>query len=465
MNEIIDDLENLYKVSPVLRELFYEQLMFVLNPAKLKTALCSMRAGKTTAIAADFVADSLLYSESLMFYLGLTDVTIDKIFKPAIKPLLDKYAPDAKILSDEIHFKNGSIISMFGANHPEKVQSFHGLKLRKAAIDEAQSFRKKILTYLVEEVLINRLSDLDGILYLLGTPASHCSGLYYDYTTSGTIPTHTWTAFDNPFMANQWEKTLQATMERKKIDKSHPMIRRNFYAEWCADNESLIIRGFHVVPAPINIHNIRTVIGLDLGFDDEMVFAILGWFPNERKCYVLETIGLFEASVSEIAKMLLSLVSKYRPERVVFPVDTGGKTLMEEFKRKYNINGVVAEKKDKKTYLEILSDACINQDLVLCEKTTERLQQQFKKAVWNDDKTLEHEGCEVDHLDATLYAYRECLHDLEKIIIKKTFTSEDYQKEIIRKMEQEILKGVQKENKIVRKLISDHTKKRIPTNV
>lgn len=445
------DLEQLYQFNPVLRELFFEQLLFVLDPARFKAALCSLRAGKTTAIAADFVGDSLAFADSMMLYLGLTDDSVNYIFKPAIKPLLERYAPDAKIIDNEIKFSNGSMILMYGADNIKKIENYRGLKLRKAAVDECQSFRAKNLQYLVDDVLTKRLADLEGTCYLVGTPASHCAGLFYEITTGDNVPVYKWTAFDNPFMARQWQKELEATMARKKIPITHPMIRRDFFGEWVTDNEDLILPVVHTVPVFEDLSQFRTVIGLDLGFDDEMVFSILGWRLHEKKCYILETTGIFNASVSEIAKNLLHLRDKYRPERVVFPSDTGGKTLMEEFWRKYNIRGVLAEKKDKKTFLKILSDALANQDLVACDKTTQRFQQQAKKAVWNEEKTLEHPSCEVDHIDATLYGYRECLHDLEKIVEHKIITQDDVNQQIIKKMQQEIAKKLKKQNMQIRK--------------
>lgn len=434
---MLNDLEKLYKIAPLYRELFDKQLEFALSPSRFIAAVCSRRAGKTTVCAVKAFQELLSRPGSIGIYLALTDRSVEDIFMPAVMPLMAKYKVKCKVNRDEVIFDNGSKLLLAGANHPNKIESFRGIKLLFCIIDEAASFSEKILHYLIDEIIGPALSDLQGQLMLIGTPAAHCQGMFYDVTIgkegADVWVTKKWTAYDNPFMVENFTKDAQLFMKRKKCDASHPKYRREYLGEWCADDEALMIKPFALVRPELPYHKDtwRTCIGVDFGFNDETAFSVLGWMYNNPKTYVLESFGKSQMSVSEIGNTLKRLKETYNPVSIVGDPAGASKIMMAEFSEKYKIHMNVAQKTNKAHYIEILNDALINCDLVLHPTQTIELQTEMRKVVWNEDRTRELEGMKCDQLDATLYAYREALAYTEKIPVIKIKTDKDKENEWI----------------------------------
>lgn len=433
-----DLLTSLYKTFPLYQELFDKQLEFALAPSRFIAAVCSRRAGKTVVCAVKAFQELLVHPNSLGLYLALTDSSVVDIFMPAVRPLLAKYKIQAQVKQDEVVFSNGSKLLLAGANHINKIESFRGIKLRFCIIDEAASFAEKILHYLVDEIISPALSDVQGQLILIGTPASHCSGMFHDVTNTHNEDmwiVKKWTAFDNPHMKINFTKDATIFLKRKRCDESNSKYRREFLGEWCTDDEALLISTFTVgmPPEQYNIDDWRSVMGVDFGFNDQTAISIIGWKRNNPQAYVLETIGMRYASVSQIGLILQQCNNKYKPVRIVGDPAGASKIMMSEFSDKYKVYMESAQKQNKAHYIEILNDALINGNVILATGKTDELQREMRKVVWNEDRTRELEGLACDHLDATLYAYREALAYIEKIPVKIIRTPEMIAQELLQK--------------------------------
>jgi len=412
-------LDLLYKAAPLYRELFDKQLEFALSPSRFIAAVCSRRAGKTTVCAVKAFQELLNNPNSIGIYLALTDRSVEDIFMPAVLPLVAKYKIKCKVNRDEIIFDNGSKLLICGANHAHKIETFRGIKLLFCIIDEAASFSEKILHYLIDEIIDPALSDLQGQLMLIGTPAAHCTGMFYDVTqgTENVWVVKKWTAFANPFMKVNFEKNADLFCLRKKCDRSHPKFRREYLGEWCADDEALMIKPFRLA-YPKTLYTSeqwRSCIGVDFGFNDETAFSVIGWERNNPTTYVLECYGRAGMSVSEIGTELKRLRDFYKPVRIVGDPAGASKIMMQEFLDKYKIVMESAQKQNKAHYIEILNDALLNGVLLLHPENTKELQKEMRHVVWNEERTREMEGLKCDQLDATLYGYREALAYTEKI--------------------------------------------------
>lgn len=427
----MNELDQLYKVAPMYRELFDKQLEFALSPSRFISAVCSRRAGKTTVCAVKAFQELSNHPETIGIYLALTDRSVEDIFMPAVMPLIQKYGIKVKVNRDEIIFSNGSKLLLCGANHVHKIETFRGIKLLFCIIDEAASFSEKILQYLIDEIIGPALADLQGQIMLIGTPAAHCKGMFYGVTmgSEDIWVTKRWTAFDNPYIRDNFEKDAQLFMERKRCDRTHPKFRREYLGEWCADDEALMIRPFSLANPrfPYNQDTWRSVIGVDFGFNDETAFSVIGWHKDNPTSYILESFGITKSSVSEIANHLKRLKATYRPINIVGDPAGASKIMMEEFSQKYKISMDAAQKQNKAHYIEILNDALVQGLLLLVPETTKELQKEMKAVVWNEEHTRELEGMKCDQLDATLYAFRESMAHTEKIkkVVVKTEKEED----------------------------------------
>lgn len=450
---MISQLDQLYKVAPLYQELFPKQLELALNPNRFTASLTGSRAGKTTACAVIALQELINHPNSLGVYLALTDKSVANIFMPIIRPLLAKYNIKANITAEFIQLSNGSKLIVLGANHIHKVETFRGLKLRFCIIDECASFNQKILNYLIDEIMIQRLSDLQGRLMLIGTPAAHCSGLFFDITNGleegwGLV---NWTVFDNPYMTKQAYADVDLYMKRKQCERQNPKLLREYDGIWAADDDELLVRAptLTVPHTPYNLEGWRSVIGVDFGFNDETAFSVIGWERNNPKAYVLETFGITGDLVAKsqvgmvtyIGNVLNRLKEQYKPVKIVGDPAGASKILMDEFLFKHKVFMESAVKKDKAHYIEIMNDALVNQALVFHPTQTKELQREVSKLVWNEERTREREGMKCDHFDATLYAYREALAYTEKIPIRQEAKTPDQigmelmEKQIIKDME------------------------------
>lgn len=441
---MLQQLERLYKAAPLYRELFPKQLELALHPNRFTASLTGSRAGKTTACAVMSIQDLLLSPGTLGLYLALTDKSVANIFMPIVRPLLDKYKVKAKITADDIQFANGSKLILMGANHIHKVETFRGLKLLFSTIDECASFNQKILRYLIDEILMQRLSDLQGRMRVIGTAAAHCDGVFYDITTGkepgwGLV---NWSVFDNPHMKKQALSDVELYMVRKQCNRNNPKLLREYDGQWAADADELLVRPATLTrpPTPYTLETWRSVIGVDFGFNDETAFSVIGWERNNPRAYVLETFGITGETVAKsqvgmvtyIGQKLNELKLRYKPVRIVGDPAGASKILMDEFLFKHKIVMESAVKKDKAHYIEIMNDALVNQLLVFDEDKTKELQREVSKLVWNEERTREREGMKCDHFDATLYAFREALAYTEKIpIMNESKTPAQLEKEFL----------------------------------
>ena len=417
-----DLLATIYKSYPLYQELFDKQLEFVLSPSRYIAAVCSRRAGKTTVCAVRAFQELMQTPNSLGLYLALTDKSVENIFMPTVRPLLAKYKVKATVKADEIEFSNGSKLLLAGANHINKIETFRGFKLLFCIIDEAASFAEHILHYLVDEIISPALIDAQGQLILIGTPANHCGGMFHSVTNTAQEDSWVvkrWTGFDNPFIAENFKKAAENFCKRKKCDETNSKFRREYLGEWCTDEDALMIKTpSFAIPEAYNTDEWRSVVGVDFGYNDETAISVIGWRRNNPTAYVLETIGVQHATVSQVGNMLKDIRTKYNP--ITFVGDPAGasKMMIDEFIYKYKINMKAAQKNDKAHYIEILNDALINATLMLTPGRTEGLVDEIKKCVWNEDHTRELEGKKCDHIDATLYGYREAIAYIEKIPVK-----------------------------------------------
>lgn len=423
MSQLNAQLEQLYKQCPLYQELFAEQLALALCPERYAAALCGRRAGKTTACAIILFQELLRYPRSKAIFLALTEASVRDIFLPVVHDIIDKYKIKAVVQHNTIKFQNGSVLSLFGANHINKIESFRGQKLRMCILDEAGSFSEKILRYLIDDIVSLTLADLQGRLIMIGTPSASCSGFFHDVTSGqeGEWGVLKWTGFNNPYMQRQLELEADKFCKRKHCDRNHPTFRREFMGEWVRDQESLLIRDFSAeqLPEEYNEKTWETVLGVDFGFNDATAFSIIGWRRHDPTAYILESREITKASVSTIGKILQQLKDKYHPKVIVGDPAGASKIIMEEYSTKWGIHMESAQKTDKAHYIEIFSDALVNREIILNDQNTRGLQGQMRTVVWNEERTRELEGMECDQLDAALYCFRASLHYRERILGKE----------------------------------------------
>lgn len=396
---------------------FSKQVEFIEHPSKLKTSVTGRRAGKTYACAAYLLHTALSRPGSTSLYITLTRSNAKKIIWPTLLEINHEYTLAAKFNESDlsIHFENGSRVFLSGANDSAEIEKFRGLGLALCIIDETQSF-KDYLETLIEEIISKALYDYDGTLALIGTPGPVPVGYFYRCAVSETFSHHKWTMFDNPFIKAKSGKTPQQILDqdlaRKGVSIADSSIRREVFAEWVTDTNSLV---FHYDSGKNNYKETPAltdyVVGVDLGFDDADAIAVLGWSADSADIYLVEERVRSGQTITDLAVEIEQVIAKYNPLRIV--MDTGGlgKKLAEELRKRYALPIEAAEKTRKFEYIELLNDA------LRTARFRARAQSQFAQdcmlVEWdrsNPNKLAIKDTFHSDITDAVLYAYREALH-------------------------------------------------------
>lgn len=400
---------------------FDKQIEFIKDPSKLKTVVSGRRSGKTYACGAYLIHAALTNPKSKVVFMAITkdyaksliwNVLVDLNF--AFNLNLHFVETDGKVL-----FNNGAEIMVTGADNSGEVRKVRGHAISLAIIDEVQNFRPHVLEDLIDNVLSKALYDYDGTLILSGTPGPVEVGYFYDCDKgkkSKAFTHYKWTMFENPHLKKKSGRTAQylldQDMKRMGVTIEHPIIRREIFAEWITDSDSLVFK----YAASINDYRDAPpltdyVIGVDLGFDDADAIAVLGWSADSPSIYLVEEVVTRGQTLTDLAAQLSTVIDKYNPLRIV--MDTGGlgKKLAEELRKRYALPIQAAEKVRKFEYIELLNDALRTARFKAPEAS--QFAQDCMLVEWdrtNPNKLAIKDAFHSDITDAVLYAYREALH-------------------------------------------------------
>lgn len=423
--ERISQAFGLTSLFPIERFCFPEQLAFIQDPRRFKTAVCSRRSGKTVACAAHLIHEAVTKPKRICLYITLSRLNAKRIIWSELLGINRQYALGGEPNETELSmsFPNGSIIFLSGAKDQSEIEKFRGLALSVVYIDECQSFRSYIKA-LIDDVLSKALFDYNGTLNLIGTPGPVPSGYFYECSQSDQWSHHGWSMFQNPHLQAKSGRSpkdlIQEDIERMGVSLEHPKIQRECFGRWVKDDETLV---FHYDSAINGYHNLppypkwETVIGVDIGFHDSDAIAVLGWNEHHKELFLLEEIITAKQGVTELANQLTKLVDKYDPMQMV--MDTGGlgKKIAEELQRRFSLPVIAAEKQRKYEYIELLNDA------LRTKRFKARPESQFvhdcNSLEWNldkkePDKLVISDRYHSDICDAVLYAFRSALHWLSE---------------------------------------------------
>lgn len=403
---------------------FDKQLNFILDPAKFKTAVCSRRAGKTEACAADLVDTALSNPNTNCLYITLSRKSAKRIIWKNLLMIVKKYQIEvAKIDNVEltIDLANGSTIYVSGAKDLTEIDKFRGMALIKVYIDEAQSF-KPYLKELIDEVIEPALYDHDGSLAMIGTPNAACAGVFYDacHQKEGFVEwsPHHWTIHDNPHILRKSGKTpeqlLAATLKRKGITASNPAFRRESLGQWVYDPDSLIYKfskDKNLYTRLPTGHHWEYILGADIGYMDADAVAVIAFSRTSPDVYLVEEIIREKQDITSLANIIKELQTRYSFVKSVMDAGALGKKIQEELRQRHHIHLEAAEKHRKAEFIELMNDDLRNGRFLVQESMT--IVDDWALLQWDKTdptKWKEDRGFHSDITDAVLYAWRESKH-------------------------------------------------------
>jgi len=404
---------------------FPEQLAFALEKKIIKVACTSRRGGKTNSIIADFGDTCLKENGVTCLYLTLTMRSARSIIWGELKKVAEQYMWN--VTTDETRLEmffldTKSKIVCGGAKDESEIEKYRGWKLRKAYIDEMQSFRPYV-RLLINDILIPALRDLNGELGLTGTPGPVMAGPFFDYCHLPNVPNYHWNAFNNPHMHNPEglyglpvrDLNVRLAEERslKGIDENDPSYIRETFGEWVEDKDSLVFKFnsaknvFPVLPKS----NYDYIFGIDIGWNDSDAIAVLGYNYTDKRVYLVEELIKNKLTISDLVAEINILKAKYSPIKMVMDAGALGKKIQEEIKQRHGLNIEAAEKHRKLEYIELLNDDLRTGKLL--SRNNSRFQQDCMLVTWERTEggtRVVSDAYHSDINDAVLYGWRECKH-------------------------------------------------------
>ena len=396
------------------------QKNFLLSPKKKKLARCSRRAGKTHLAAVGLISVAVNNDNLLVPYITLSIKNARRIVWTTLREIERQFAFGMEFLENSltVRFPNGSQIIMGGCQDANEIEKFRGPKYALAVIDEAQSIKSSTLATLIDDILEPASLDLDGSIWMFGTPAASAAGFFYDadQLKNSAWEQHAWTLLDNPHLpgAKDW---LSRKMHENLWSETDATFRREYRGEWVRDENSLVYQFNKVRNLSDELPDVdwHYALGVDLGFVDSTAFVVIGWSEELPETYVIETSKFTHLTSDDIGRKIRFLDSEYEFERIV--ADTGGlgKMVVEELSKRFSINILPAQKRAKHDHIELLnSDFKKGRLQILETEENESLIDELELLEWDlNERTkgrfIERSDCENHACDAMLYVWRESL--------------------------------------------------------
>lgn len=407
---------------------FPEQLAFITDEESFATAVCSRRAGKTVACAADLVDTTQRRPSTISLYITLSRASAKRIIWPEILELNRRYqlGGATNIADLSMTFPNGSVIYLSGAKDKSEIEKFRGLPLALCYIDEAQAFGS-FIEELIDDVIAKALYDYNGRLRVIGTPPPIPTGYFHKICHSTEWKNFHWTMLQNPWLLKKSGLTpmqlIEKDMKRKGVTIEDPGIQRECFGKWVTDSNALVFRytkelnGYEELPTVKGTGNWNYIIGVDLGYDDADALAVLAYHDNLQAVFVVEEITRNKQTLSDLVDLITAKIGKYDPHSIVMDAGGLGKKIVESISSRFSVGIKAAEKARKFEYIELLNDSLRTGKFFA--RTDGKFANDTQLVEWNRDKStgdrlVVSDRFHSDITDAVLYAFRESLHFLSQ---------------------------------------------------
>lgn len=419
--------------------LFEEQLALVQDEAKFATAVCSVRAGKSVACAADLTNTAITKPGTTGIYITLTRTMAERIMWKELKRLnhehgFEAIANEAKL---SMKFPNGSIIYLLGANTEVEIEKIRGLSdVALVYLDESQAFRPYIKE-LVEDVITKRLYDTNGRCRMIGTPGPVLSGYFYDCARSERWGHHGWTLHSNHYLHAKSglsaAELIQQDCATRGVKVNHPSIQRECFGRWVYDPEALLLNyeeeSNHFEELPADKYDY--VLGIDFGVKDSDSLSLLAYSPVSPKTWLAEEIVTPNQGTDALAAQIKGLVEKYGEMRMIADAGALGKKLVIDLMYRYGFVIEAAHKPGKMANYRFLNNA-LRTGMFMAKKGSRfaqdcnLLEQDRKKSTPDKIVVRGHS----DAVDSVLYAFKESpAYDYKPAKFKAIHGTAEYIKE------------------------------------
>ena len=407
---------------------FGPQRRAIESTAKRKVLRCGRRSGKTVGIAIKLLMAALEEPCVPVLYITLTRENAREIIWGDLQRLNEEYQLGFVEHISRLEFVSpkGGVIQLRGAHTEKEIAKYRGKKFKLVIIDEAQSFPDRVLKPLLQDVIGPTLTDYQGELWLAGTrPAlrgGHFSRCYEKGDLAAAWEPHSWTVLENErFPARMAgvdvQKILDDVCKENGWSQSHPTFQREYLDRDIEDPESLLFEYDKIRNGYTNLPpgEWSFVLSLDLGYEDNMALACLGWRKHDAHVYLVDEWSDNHVDITDSACKLHQFVETYHPQSMVIDQGALGKLVAVEMRRRHGLPLKPAEKSQKGAHIKLLNTELrkgmllAKTDSVFAEECA--LVRKDPKAAMDgklQELTRAAGGFHGNMTDAVLYGWREC---------------------------------------------------------
>jgi len=284
-------------------------------PSRFKVVVAGRRFGKTYLSMRE-ICYRARHPNQEIFYITTSYRAAKMIlWKPLKRRLLDlRWVRKINESELSILLKNGSTISLKGAEDPDKLR---GVSLSYAVIDEAAECK---LESLWGEIVRPALADQQGGALFIGTPKGKSNPFYDLYVSAGEQPD--WSAFQ--FTTVQGGFVTEQEIEAAR----HDMSERQFNQEFLATFETYenrvawaFAREVHVIDEPKQANTSIIHVGMD--FNINPAVATISVQTDADTLTVIDEIQMFGSNTDE---MSMEIKRRYPNSKVfVYPDPSGSR--------------------------------------------------------------------------------------------------------------------------------------------
>lgn len=422
MNEELLEIIKLGSRPNVLEYTFKQQLDFIQDPARLKVLFCTRRAAKSYTAGIYMIQECLKNPGANCLFLGLTHASSKGIiWKDILKVINQERSLGISFNETTLvaTFPNGSVIYVTGVDVSEdEMNKLLGKKYKLVCIDEASMYTIDVAK-LVYGILKPATADQRGTICLMGTSSNFTRGLFYDITTKKEPgwSIHTWTAFDNPHVAIQWQEELDEIDKLRPLFKETPLFKQWYLNQWVVDSDKLVYKysfernSFIKRPENLLPNGWTYILGVDLGYEDDTAFVLCAFHDNDRTLYVVQTFNAKHMDITDVANKIKEFQASKDKSPAKIIIDGSNKQAVEEITKRHGIALEPADKTGKSDFIEIMNSELIQGNIKVLDKCT-TLTQEMMGLVWVTDgdkiklPRKEHPALPNHLCDALLYAWR-----------------------------------------------------------
>lgn len=402
----------------LLDKAFPAQRAFIDDSSRLKTALCTRRSGKTMAAGLYLVNDCITKPGTTCLYIALTRASAEQIMFPHIlKPINKEYGLGMVFNHSTltVKFPNGSLLYLIGGDaKPEESAKVLGQKFSLVIIDESASFTQD-LRDMIYSHLKPATADQAGTICMIGTPSNNVKSLFYDVTT-GKEPgwsNHTWTAYDNPHMAAQWQIEIDDYFARNPDAESEARFQQMYRGMWSVDEDARVYRYNHKINiqyAPLP-EGLDYILSVDLGFIDATAFVVAAYSKYDPHFYVVEAYKLKGLDIPDAVAHIVALKERYNPKTII--CDSLAIQTIVTIRQRYGlpIQTPAAHKFKKMDHINLMNGDFLTGRIKIWKECVQ-LTEEYSSIIFDERSQTPqiHRNSEDDLADSVLYAWRMSRH-------------------------------------------------------